>query len=260
MKALLLDLDGVVYNDDRVIDGATDALTWIQNQGIPHLFVTNTTSRRREALVEKLGRMGIVTDASRILTPSVVAARWLARQQAEPVALFVPDSTAGEYVGLRRLPGDAEKGAAAVVIGDLAEGWTFLVLNRAFRLLMDDPPPRFIALGMTRYWRASSGLALDVGSIVAALQYATGREARVLGKPARLFFEQAVARLGVPASDVVMVGDDVSSDVQGAQEAGLAGALVRTGKFQEQDLSRGVTPDHVLESIAEIPRWWSAHD
>jgi HAD superfamily hydrolase (TIGR01458 family) len=258
MRALLFDLDGVVYNDEHVIPGAAETLDWVVGQGLPHLFVTNTTSKTPRALAEKLGRMGIKTDEARIVTPSVAAARWLRENRPGPVALFVPEATRDQYSGLDLLDDDAEAGASAVVIGDLAEAWTFLVLNRAFRLLMEDPPPHFIALGMTRYWRMASGLALDVGAIVAALEYATGRSPLVLGKPARPFFELAAETLGMPVPDVVMIGDDVRSDVKGAQDAGLSGVLVRTGKFQPRDLDRGVEPDEVLDSIAAVPAWWES--
>jgi ribonucleotide monophosphatase NagD (HAD superfamily) len=62
----------------------------------------------------------------------------------------------------------------------------------------------------------------------------------------------------LPASEVVMIGDDVRSDVKGAQDAGLSGVLVRTGKFQLRDLDRGVEPDEVLDSIADVPAWWES--
>ena len=81
-----------------------------------------------------------------------------------------------------------------------------------------------------------------------------------MGKPARAFFDAAVAKLGVPRDEVVMIGDDIRGDVGGAHAAGLRGILVRTGKFRESDLEGDVTPDAVLESVADLPRWWdNAH-
>jgi ribonucleotide monophosphatase NagD (HAD superfamily) len=89
---------------------------------------------------------------------------------------------------------------------------------------------------------------------VAGLEFATGKKAQVTGKPSKAFFDAAVATLGVPASSVAMVGDDLWSDVEGAQQAGLQGWLVRTGKFRE-DLLRGasVRPDLILASVADLP-------
>ncbi len=90
-----------------------------------------------------------------------------------------------------------------------------------------------------------------------ALEYAAGRAAVVLGKPDRAFYGAAVDALGLEAGEVVMVGDDIRVDVGGAQQAGLCGVLVRTGKFSPTDLDGDVVPDEVLDSIADLPRWWT---
>jgi HAD superfamily hydrolase (TIGR01458 family) len=144
-----------------------------------------------------------------------------------------------------------------VVVGDLGEGWSYSELNRALRLLMSDPAIPLLALGMTRYWRAEDGLRLDAGAFVRALEYAAGRTAVVVGKPDPTFYGAAVDALGVPADQVVMIGDDLHTDVEGAQLAGLKGVLVRTGKFSASDLTGSVRPDAVLDSVADLPRRWA---
>jgi HAD superfamily hydrolase (TIGR01458 family) len=122
---------------------------------------------------------------------------------------------------------------------------------------MREPRPVLVALGMTRYWRAADGLRLDAGAFVRALEHASGATAVVMGKPDRGFYDRAVQMLGVPKSEVVMVGDDIRSDIDGAQQAGLAGVLVRTGKYTDADLRSGVEPQSVLDSVADLPDWWS---
>ncbi len=256
MRAILFDMDGVLYNSETPIEGAAEVLDWVHAEQIPHLFVTNTSSRGRVQLAEKLRRFGIPAEEAGILTPALAAADWLRAHASGPVALFVQPATRPEFDGLSVVPGDAETGARYVVIGDLQEAWDFRTLNRAFRLLHSDRESVLIALGMTRYWQASDGLRLDVAPFVAALEHAIGRPALVFGKPAAPFFAAAVERLGVPAAEVLMIGDDIDSDVAGAQRAGLKAALVRTGKFRPADLEGGVTPDIVLESIRSLPEWW----
>ena len=254
-EGVLFDLDGVLYEGDAPVPGAAEAVNWFQEREIPHLFLTNTTSRPRAALVERLARFGVESDPDRILTPPVAALRWLLRSAPGPAALFVPPATAAEFAGLPRLPDEAESGAASVVIGDLGERWDFATLNRAFRLLMAEPRPQLVALGMTRYWR-TPGLQLDVAPFIVALEHATGARALVLGKPAAPFYESALDALGMAASAVVMVGDDVITDVDGAQKVGMRGVLVKTGKYRDGDLERGVVPEAVLASLAELPDWW----
>ncbi len=257
-RAILFDMDGVVYNAEEPIAGAAEALKWVQGQGIPHLFVTNTTSRGRSVLVEKLARFGIVTTADQILTPCLTAAAWIRSQQPGKVALFVRPAARADFDGLACLPEEAETGATYVIIGDLGDAWDYRTLNRAFRLLHDNPQARLIALGMTRYWQTPEGLSLDVAPFVAALEHATGRSALVLGKPAAEFFLAAAAHLKLPPGDVVMIGDDIHTDIGGAQAAGLQGAMVRTGKFRLSDLEAGITPDAILDSVADLPRWWKS--
>jgi phospholysine phosphohistidine inorganic pyrophosphate phosphatase len=257
VRGILLDLDGVLYVGDDVVPGAADAIAWLRRHEIPHLFLTNTSSRPRAAIVAKLAGFGVDARAEQILTPATAAAAWLQESAVGRPALFVPDETASEFADLDPLPADAETGAGCVVVGDLGQGWDFGTLNRAFRLLMREPRPVLVALGMTRFWRATDGLRLDAGAFVRALEYAAGATAVVMGKPDPGFYDLAVRRLGVPKSEVVMVGDDIRSDIDGAQHAGLAGVLVRTGKYTDADLHSEVVPESVLDSVADLPDWWS---
>ncbi len=260
MKAILFDLDGVLYQGGSLLTGAVEALDWVRREGIDHLFLTNTSSRPRAAIRENLARMGIRVSVEEILTPAVAARDWLLAQGVSSVALFIPEATRGEFVGLDAPTAEAQSGAGAVIVGDLGEGWDFATLNRAFRLLMAEPHPHLIALGMTRYWRAADGLRLDTAPFVVALQHATGIEPVVLGKPARPFFAAALAALGTNAAETLMIGDDIRGDIGGAQSAGIRGLLVRTGKFQASDLEGDIEPVAVLGSVADLPGWWQAAD
>ena len=139
MRGVLFDMDGVLYNSEAPIPGAAEAVAWVQARNIPHLFVTNTTSRGRDALVEKLERFGIRTKQSQILTPCTTAADWLRAHASGLRALFVTTKARVEFQGLACLPEEAETGAQYVVIGDLGDAWNFRALNRAFRLLHSNP-------------------------------------------------------------------------------------------------------------------------
>jgi ribonucleotide monophosphatase NagD (HAD superfamily) len=113
-----------------------------------------------------------------------------------------------------------------------------------------------IALQKNRYWMRADGLSLDVGPFVAAIEFATGREAYVVGKPAKGFFDQVLASAGADADAgaTAMVGDDIESDIGGALGAGLAAILVRTGKFREEQVRESsIEPTYVVDSIADVP-------
>ncbi len=258
MRGILFDLDGVLYNSDEPIAGAAETVGWAQSKRIPHIFVTNTTSRGRDALLEKLSRFGIHAEPRQILTPCIAAAAWLKARNSGKTALFVDPNARGEFEGIDCIPEGTETGADYVVIGDLGDAWDFRTLNGAFRLLHDNPKAKLIALGMTRFWHAHDGIRLDVGPFVAALERASGRKALVLGKPDKLFFQTAVDELGLPPREIVMVGDDIETDIAGSRQLGLRGVLLRTGKFRPSDLEGGIAPDAVLNSIRDLPDWWES--
>ncbi len=254
MRAILFDLDGVIYQGDQVVKGAAAAIDWVKQQQIPYLFLTNTSSKPRRAIVDKLKQLGIAVAAEQIFTPPIAAQRLLSEQQLEPVALFVPDATRSDFGALDqplegRMP-------AAVVVGDLGPQWSFERLNQAFRLLMQNPPPRLLSLGFTRYWRAEDGLRLDVAPFVTALQCASGIEPCIIGKPGADFFKAALSLLNCSAAQTLMIGDDIVSDIGGAAAVGLRTVQVRTGKFRPQDEQVEPSPDWRWDSVAELPARW----
>lgn len=257
MKGFLIDLDGVVYDGDRLIPGAADAIAFLQHHHFPHLFLTNTTSVPARVIWQKMRFLGIDVPLRSILTPVIAASTWIRENGREPVAAFVPRPTLADFEGLNLLPDDVEFGARSVVIGDLGEQWDYRKLNRAFRLLdSGDDRVSLVALGMTRFCKASDGrLRLDVAPFVKALEHSSGVEPTVMGKPATDFFQQAAGLLGLAMSELIMIGDDIFSDVHGAQRCGMRGLLVKTGKFRDRDLNTEVRPDAVLRSLAELPGW-----
>jgi phospholysine phosphohistidine inorganic pyrophosphate phosphatase len=256
LRGLLLDMDGVLYNEQAPIPGAAEAVSWLLSHRVPFLFVTNTSSRGRDALAAKLRDFEIEAEITRIHTPCVAASTWLAANAGGPIALFVREAARVEFGGLPLVSEEVPTACGAVVIGDLGDAWDYQTLNRAFRLLHYHPNAKLIALGMTRYWQTAGGLCLDVGPYVAALEYASGRSPMVFGKPAQAFFQAAAEELKLAPEEILMLGDDVRVDVGGAQTAGFRGALVRTGKYRPADLEGDVKPDAVIGSIADLPEWW----
>ena len=247
MRGVILDLDGTVYEAGRLIAGAREAVDTIRRAGLALRFATNTTRRPRSALVQALSVLGIPAEASDLVTAPRAAAAWLAAHGVRRVSLHMSGETVTEFADFAL----DDHTPDAVVVGDLGPGWTFERLNRAFRQLQAGA--QLMALQKNRYWQTEDGLTLDAGPFVAALEYATGQEATVAGKPSTAFFTGAADAMGLPPADLVVVGDDIDSDVRGAMAAGARGVLVRTGKFRDSDLAGpGRAPNAVIDSIAEL--------
>ncbi|CAG0934778.1 4-nitrophenyl phosphatase [Thermoflexales bacterium] len=244
-QAFLFDLDGVFYNDTRPIPGGAEVVAQLREQGVPFRFVTNTTSRGRASLVKKLQGFGVSAAPHEIFCPAVAAASFLREKNASGT-FFTTVDTRGEFDGVRE---DLAR-PDYVVLGDLGDEWTYAKLNRVLRYLLNGA--QLIALGMTRYWYANDGPRLDVGPIASAFAYATGQPPIVLGKPITVFFRLAVQDLGLEPEHCTMVGDDIVTDIGGAQSAGMKTILVRTGKFRPEDLQGAVRPDEIINSIADL--------
>ncbi|MDX1455754.1 MAG: TIGR01458 family HAD-type hydrolase [Gammaproteobacteria bacterium] len=236
IKGLLVDLSGVVHQGDAAVPGSRDALVRLRDAGLPVRFVSNTSRKTCDLLYRQLHELGFDIERDQLFT-APVAARQYYQQHAMPILALVHESLRPEFDALQLTDDPAE--ARAVLVGDAAEGFSYTAMNLAFRALQEGA--ELHAIARNRYFRDGDRLSLDAGAFVAALEYASGRTAQLFGKPATAFFEQAVASLGLAADDVLMVGDDVEADVNGALDAGLQAVLVRTGKYQagDDDRNRG---------------------
>ncbi len=254
IRAVLLDLDGVLYVEDEPVPGAREAVAELRERGLALRFVTNTTARPRRRILERLERLGFELDAAELATPAALAVRLCREHGHRRVALVMNEDVKEDFAELE----EVGAGAEAVVVGDLGADFGYEVLNRAFRQLIDGA--ELIALQKNRFWMTPDGLSLDVGPFVAALEYAAQREALVVGKPAPAFFSTILAGIPADPGAAAMVGDDVESDIGGALGAGLAGVLVRTGKYRADTLREsGVEPTAIVDSIADVPRLLAAN-
>jgi HAD superfamily hydrolase (TIGR01458 family) len=248
VRAVLLDLDGVLYVEDEPIPGARDAVSRLRAHGLALRFVTNTTARSRPHTLAKLRELGFEVGEDELVTPAALAVAHCEERGHTRVSLLMTDEVKGDFAGLD----EDEERPQAVIVGDLGERFDYGVLNAAFRHVLAGA--ELIALQRNRYWRRADGLSLDVGPFVAALEYATARDAYVVGKPASGFFAGVLAGLDSAPGDALMVGDDIESDVGGGLDAGLAAVLVRTGKYQSGAVrASGVEPSATIDSIADLP-------
>lgn len=253
-RGVLLDIDGVLHVSMHAVPGATETLRWLEQQGYHTCFVTNTTTLARATLAKHLQDIGLPINEQQLLTAPVATANYIRQQYAgKRCWLLTKGNTAADFTGIELVDTEA-KDADVVVIGGAEELLTYEAMNHAFRLLMNGAV--LLAMHTNLYWRTTSGLMLDSGPYVRALELATGQQAIVLGKPNRAFFEQALLTIQLPASETMMVGDDIENDVAAAQQVGMRGVLVLTGKHKaDSPLLRKITPDAILASLQDLPAY-----
>jgi HAD superfamily hydrolase (TIGR01458 family) len=246
IKGVLLDLSGVLYVGDQALPGALEAVARLERSGLPVRFVTNTSRSTRRMIWEKLTRMGFTIPPEHIYTAPMAMVRYLREHHLRPY-LIIHRHLQAEFADLPRHEPNA------VVLGDAGPAFCYESLNEAFRLLLSGAP--LLSVGDNRYFMEHDGLSLDVGPFMTGLEYASGRQALVLGKPAAPFFHGALAEIGCRPAEAVMVGDDAASDVLGALRAGLQGVLVRTGKYRSGDEQALGAQGVLVEDVEAAVEW-----
>jgi HAD superfamily hydrolase (TIGR01458 family) len=256
MACILLDVDGVLHVSGEAIPGAQEAVARLREAGHALRFVTNNSTRPRAQLTEELTGLGFELAEDELQTPAGAAAHELRGKRVFALVMsgVVPDLDGLELVG---------EGADAVLIGGCDESFepnqVFRYMNLARAFAEIQLGAELYCLHKNRWWQTSRGPLLDAGAFVAGLEYATGVEAVVLGKPSPAYFAAALDALGAEPERTWLVGDDPESDIRAAALFGMHTALVRTGKFRPDTLEGvDLSPDVVLSSIAGLPDWLDA--
>ena len=249
VDGVLLDIDGVLVTSWRALPGSVEALDWLRAHDLPFRLITNTTTHSRADLAGTLRDAGFDVDTDRIVTAVVVTAAYLrAHHPGAPVMLVSDGDARADLEGVRLVePGEAP---GVVVIGGASDDFSYATINEAFGYVREGAA--LVGMHRNLYWRTAQGFQLDGGAYLTGIEAAAGVTAEICGKPSRAFFDASLELLGVPAPRAVMVGDDMTNDVLGAQAAGIRGILVRTGKFQRSDLEKG-TPAATIEALGALP-------
>jgi len=258
-----VDIDGTLVSGESAIPGAAKALSELRSCVHGLRLVTNQSKEGAGATLARLQAQGFEVGTRDIFGTLAAVRRFVDQKQLRPLFLLT-DAALLEFEGVPTHEPNA------VVVGTAPEDFHYERLNEAARVLLRDERSELIACNKGRYFGRNDGLSLMAGPFVAALEFATGRQAIVVGKPSRAFFEEAlldvVAGSGTgavaDAVDVegglarcVMIGDDAVDDVQGAMDVGMKAILVRTGKYREGDEARFRTPplaivDDVAAAVA----------
>lgn len=247
IDGILFDLDGVLYTGSKVIEGAIEAVERIRESRLQCRFVTNTSTLSLASLQQKINALGFDIPANEIISAPQAALRYLQKQHEPVCRLLLADDVKQDFKAFKQSDTEADY----IVVGDMGEKWSYPILNEVFNSLMNGAT--LIAIHKNKFWQTEQGLKLDIGGFIHGLEYASGKQAMIIGKPSADFFQAALDEMQLQAAQVAMIGDDIDSDVGGAQQAGLKGILVKTGKYRQSyaDAS-AIKPDAIIESIADL--------
>ncbi len=254
-RALLVDIDGVLVVSWRPLPGAVAAFRTLRAARVPMRLLTNTTSRTRAAIADGLREAGFDVADDEVMTVASATTAFLHERHPGARCLVLNHGAgAADLDGVMLADPDGDPADVDVVLlGGAGPEFTYEALNHALSCIVAGA--RLVALHRNLVWRTDAGLQLDTGAYAVGLERAAHVTATIIGKPAPAMFAAALRSLGAQPSQAAMVGDDLDSDVRGAQALGITGVQVRTGKFRAVQLDDGVAPDVLLDSFAELPRW-----
>ena len=253
-KILLCDLVGTVYSSEGVIPGAVEAIARLRNQGHRFRFLTNTDSKSTANLLGELVKQGVNAEPDELFTPVTAATALIGAQPGARVLAITTPEVADQLGAILEVASDLSGPATHVVVGDVRQTLNYDLLNLAYGALVAGAA--LVALQREPYFRADGRRNIDTGAVVAALEFASGKTATVVGKPNPMFLSLALRSLGgrVDKNDVWIVGDDRLTDIAGGQAAGIHTVLVRTGKYLDQlNIVDAAEPDVVIDSLANLP-------
>jgi HAD superfamily hydrolase (TIGR01458 family) len=248
VAGLLIDLDGVLFVDDTPIDGAIEAIDWLKLRGYRCRFLTNTSTLSRAALANKINRLGFDIQVEEIFSAPYAASLYLQSLTSKKCHYVISEAAMEEFVHIQQ----DDMPISHIVIGDIGDRWNYDLMNQVFSELMAGA--ELLAIHKNRFWQTGKNLVLDIGAFVTGLEYAARKPAKVIGKPSTQFLYMAMNDLGLSQRQVLVVGDDVDSDICGAKNAGMVSVLCKTGKYREDYFIRSdAVPDLVIDSISALP-------
>lgn len=248
IKGIMFDLDGVLYVGNTPIDGAIKTVKHLRDAGYVCRFVTNTSTLSLNTLQQKLLGLGFEVERSEIFSAPQAALQLLKQQGATICRLLLADDVKKDFNQFTQSDTEAQ----FIVIGDIGNAWTYSMLNEVFQCVMRGA--RMIAIHKNRFWQTEQGLQMDIGAFIDGLEYATNTKATIIGKPSLDFFSAVLSDMQLKPEQVLMVGDDIDADIGGAQAAGIAGVLVRTGKYRQAYAeASAVHPFVTLDCVAALP-------
>ena len=245
-KGLLLDVYGVLEYKGEPCPGALEFIQEINRRKVPYRLLTNSTLQSRQSMADKLQAYGFEVSPDKVVTASSASAGYLRSQNAKSIRIIIDGKGTDEFAGL---PID-EENPEWLVLGDARDGFNFRNINIMYRQLLAGSKLLVMIPNVTS--KEKDGPEITVGGYGKMLELAIGKPAVWIGKPSPTMFEVAMGEMGLSKEQVLMTGDNVHIDVDGAKNAGVATRQMLNGEFQDKRPGPDDNPDYVFENILDI--------
>lgn len=267
-KGFILDMDGTLVLGDKrnkglkALPGAAAFLAHLRKRGTPFVLFTNGTVRPPAAYVDELKHAGLAVEAERIMTPSTVAAAYLKAKGHRRILVLGGEGVGGPLAeaGLEVVRPPERENIDAIYVGWFREFGMPDIEAACWAAWAGAP---VFSASLVPYFASAEGRTLGTSCAIAgAIDKITGTRTRPLGKPAPEAMKVAAARLGVPAKDVCVIGDDPHLEIPMALRAGGLAIGVTTGVAKAPDYAaqpKARRAHHVAENIGAVLDLWQRH-
>ncbi|MEA3339007.1 MAG: HAD-IIA family hydrolase [Chloroflexota bacterium] len=248
----IFDLDGTVYLGDALLPGAKRAVETLRAAGSRVLFLSNKPIQTRAHYAAKLTRLGLPTAPHEVINSSWVLTRWLERESPGASLFVVGEAPLLEELCEAGFRLTEEPDAVEFVVASFDRAFDYRKLQIAFDAIRAGA--RFVATNGDRYCPTPSGGLPDAAAVIGAIEGCTGKRVEVIvGKPSPITSRAILDRLQLPASECIIVGDRLETDVRMGREAGMATGIVLTGVATPELLAASeIQPDYVLHRLDEL--------
>ncbi len=252
IRGVVFDMDGVLWRGEAVIPEARPFMDFLTARGVPYVLATNNSTSTVAEFAAKCARLGLPAGEAQVVSASMILLDVLQKKHpaGTPIYIIGSASMAGLFTDAGYV---INPETARIVLVGLDIHINYEKLAIALRRLFADA--EFYATNADATFPTPEGLAPGAGSLVAALEKASGRSATVIGKPAPAVFQGAAERLGCAPHEALMIGDRLDTDIEGAQLAGLPAALVLTGVSTRTQIVT-IVPDGVYDTLTELRKTW----
>jgi NagD protein len=253
---LMIDMDGVIYAGEDLIEGADVFVKYLLDQKIPFTFLSNNSSNSRADAVEKLSKMGIEVTEEHIYSSAMATATFLTEHYPGCTVHVLGEGGLLKSLNNAGIKIVDEKPDLVI----LGEGHDFSLdkVNTAVEMIINGS--RFIATNRDPSPRRSGWNNLGIAATAAMIEEATGRQPFVIGKPSPVMMRSAAAYMDLEPQNVTVIGDTMETDIIGGIYMGFKTILVLSGIADEEQLIRyGYRPNLVVRSVNDIGfplEWW----
>ena len=278
-QAVLLDLDGTIYHEDHALPGAVELIRRLQAAGQPYACLTNSTTSPGQ-LVSRLKRMGVDVDPSHIYTAAAAACDYVLQRFGDPSAAALIGAASSSTA-----PAAASHDRHKPRVLNISTSGVDEMLDGKVTWVKDDQSPcdavicgvplnvyatedrqraalvqlrrgaELVAICADRIYPSPRGMEFGVGAFTAMFAYAANKKPVYCGKPEPLFFNELCRRLGVRPERCVLIGDNLESDILGANGVGMRTILTLTGvatRYDAEHAPAQLKPSAVIESLAQL--------